>query len=61
VISLPAGQSSHRATTFNLASTRVFTISAAGTQRYYFKIARIEQNGPNDCFVLNATFTIVFI
>jgi hypothetical protein len=46
---------------FSLASTRVFTISAAGTQRYYFKIERLLQDAIVFCFVYNATFSIVFI
>ncbi|MPZ56692.1 MAG: hypothetical protein GEU91_09400 [Rhizobiales bacterium] len=48
-------------TSFSLASTRVFTISAAGTQRYYFKIERLLQDANVTCYVYNATFTIVFI
>ncbi|MPZ55035.1 MAG: hypothetical protein GEU91_00800 [Rhizobiales bacterium] len=48
-------------TTFNLASTRVFQIDGAGTQRYYFKIARLLQNAGVTCYLYNATFTVVFI
>jgi hypothetical protein len=47
--------------TFNLGSTRVFEVNAPGTQRYYFKIARLQQDPAVTCDVYNAAFTVVFI
>ena len=47
-------------TTFNLASTRLFTVNAAGTQKYYFKIARLLQDPNITCYLYNAAFTVLF-
>ena len=50
------------AATFNLASTRVFTFPAAGTQTYRFKIARLRTMGSDiSCAVYNAAFTVIFL
>jgi hypothetical protein len=48
-------------TTFNLASTRTFAITSAGSKSYYFKIARLLQDAGMTCYVYNATFSIVFV
>jgi hypothetical protein len=47
--------------TFNLASTRVFAIPAAGTRTYYFKLARITMDPVTFCYVYNAAFSVVFV
>jgi hypothetical protein len=47
-------------TTFNLASTRVFPIAAAGTQRYFFTMTRLLQDANMTCYVYTATFTVLF-
>ncbi|MPZ58096.1 MAG: hypothetical protein GEU91_16695 [Rhizobiales bacterium] len=47
-------------TTFNIASTRLFAVNGAGTQKYYFKIARLLQDPTITCHVYNATFTVLF-
>jgi hypothetical protein len=46
---------------FNLASTRVFTIAAAGAKTYYFKIAKLRMDGESYCVVSNGAFTVVFV
>ncbi len=45
---------------FNLASTRVYTIPAAGTQNYFFKIKKVLMI-TGFCTVDNAAFTVVFL
>jgi hypothetical protein len=47
--------------TFNLASTRVFPIQAAGTQTYRFKIAALRMDALTTCLVYNAAFTVHFV
>jgi hypothetical protein len=47
--------------TFNLASTRVFTIQASGSQTYHFKIAAITADDGTACAVYNAAFTVHFV
>jgi hypothetical protein len=47
--------------TFNLASTRVFTIQAAGTHTYHFKIAAVQMDEGTACAVYNAAFTVLFV
>jgi hypothetical protein len=49
----PAGRAA-----FNLASTRVFTIPAAGTFVYAFKIARVQMTAATTCRVFNAVLTV---
>jgi hypothetical protein len=46
---------------FNLASTRVFNIPAAGTKTYHFRIARQQMGANSACVVHTATFTVVFV
>ena len=48
-------------TTFNLASTRVFTIGGAGVKSYRFKMTKVTMNTGTVCFVYNASFSVVFI
>ena len=45
--------------TFNLASTRVFTVPGAGRFTYSFKIRRVEMSAGTECRVYNAVFTIL--
>lgn len=47
--------------TFNLASTRVFTIQAPGSHTYYFKIAAIRMDDGTACAVYNGAFTVLFV
>ena len=47
--------------TFNLASTRVVTIPAAGANRFLFKISVLRMDPQIECFVYNAVFSVVFI
>jgi hypothetical protein len=46
--------------TFNLASTRVFTIQAPGSHTYYFKIAATRMDDGTACAVYNGAFTVLF-
>lgn len=46
---------------FSLASTRNFAIPAAGSYAYYFKIQKQRMDAGTECFVYNATFTVLFI
>ena len=48
-------------TTFNLASTRVFAINAAGLQQYHFKIRNQRMDGRIRCTIYDAAFTVIFI
>jgi hypothetical protein len=50
----------HGRTTFNLASTRLFTIAAAGEKTFVFKVARVNMSANTICGVFNATFTVMF-
>jgi hypothetical protein len=46
---------------FNLASTRVFTIEAAGLSTFYFRVRLVDLSpGAGECRVYNAAFTIAF-
>jgi len=45
---------------FNLASTRVIPISAAGPRTFYFKLARLRMDANTRCYVYNAAFSITF-
>jgi hypothetical protein len=45
---------------FNLASTRVFPISGAGSRTYHFKIEKLRMDNYSYCYVYNAAFTVVF-
>jgi hypothetical protein len=47
--------------TFNLASTRVFTIPEAGLETYRFKIAALRMDAGITCLVYNAAFTVLFV
>jgi hypothetical protein len=46
---------------FSLASTRNFTITAPGTQAYFFKMQQLRMDASTVCYVYNATFTVIFI
>jgi hypothetical protein len=46
---------------FNLASTRVVDIDAAGTRRFHFKIDPVLIEAGLACYVYNATFTVFFV
>jgi hypothetical protein len=45
---------------FNLASTRVVNIPAAGTKHFFFKIAALRMDANTNCLVYNAAFTVQF-
>jgi hypothetical protein len=47
--------------TFNLASTRVVSIPAAGARTLYFKIAPRQMDTNTYCLVYNAVFTVQFV
>jgi len=47
--------------TFNLASTRVVTIPAAGAHKFLFKISVLRMDPQTACYVYNAAFSVVFI
>jgi hypothetical protein len=47
--------------TFNLASTRVVTIPAAGARRFFFKISAFRMDEFIACFVYNAVFSVSFV
>lgn len=47
--------------TFNLASTRVFTFKAAGSQTYHYRVRPLRIDGGTNCYVYNAAFTVVFV
>ena len=47
--------------TFNLASTRVVTIPAAGAKKFLFKISVLRMDPQTACYVYNAAFSVVFI
>ena len=47
--------------TFNLASTRVITIPAAGVRKFSFKMTPLRVDDHITCFVFNATFSVVFV
>ena len=46
---------------FNLASTRVQSITSAGKKNYFFKIARLRMDPGTSCLVYSATFSVVFV
>lgn len=46
--------------TTNLATTRVFTVSAAGTQRYFLNLATLRMDTTISCAVYDAAFTVFF-
>jgi len=45
---------------FNLASTRVFRIRAAGQQVFHFKLDKLRMDSGIECLGFNATFSIIF-
>lgn len=47
--------------TFNLASTRVISIPAAGPRTFYFKLAPLRMDANTRCYVYNAAFSITFV
>jgi hypothetical protein len=47
--------------TFNLASTRVFAVPAAGVQNYFFKLNTLRMDSTTACTIYDASFTIIFI
>ena len=47
--------------TFNLASTRMFTIKAAGAQTYRYRVRPLRIDSGSNCYVYNAAFTVVFV
>ncbi len=47
--------------TLNLASTRMFTFKAAGTQTYHYRVRPLRIDSGSNCYVYNAAFTVVFI
>lgn len=47
--------------TFNLTSTRVFTINGAGTQTYRFRVRPLRIDSGANCYIYNAAFSVVFI
>jgi hypothetical protein len=47
--------------TMNLASSRFFQIASAGVQNYFFKITKGTMDPNTQCFIYNATFTVVFV
>jgi hypothetical protein len=57
MFSRPAGTSD----SFNLASTRDFTINGAGRQRYHFKMQKLRMDGNTSCFIYNAAFSVLFV
>lgn len=59
--SMSMGNSFIFETTFNLASTRLVDISAAGPQNYFFMIRRTFQEPGITCTVYNAVFTVQFV
>jgi len=48
-------------TTFNLASTRVFTIASAGSTTFRFRIFKFEMYEPTVCKAYTAVFTVQFV
>jgi hypothetical protein len=50
-----------KADTFNLRSTRVVEIAAAGPRKFFFKIASLRMDSATSCVVYNAAFSIVFV
>ena len=47
--------------TFNLASTRVFTFSAAGSQTFRFRVRPLRIDAGANCYIYNAAFSVIFI
>ena len=47
--------------TLNLASTRVVTFQAAGTQTFRLRVRPLRIDADTNCFIYNATFTVIFI
>jgi hypothetical protein len=47
--------------TLNLASTRVITFPAAGTQTFRFRVRPLRIDAGTNCFIYNAAFTVIFI
>lgn len=47
--------------TFNLASTRVFTFSKAGTQTFHFRVRPLRIDSGANCYIFNAAFSVIFI
>lgn len=47
--------------TFNLASTRVFTFNAKGTQTFRFRVRPLRIDSGANCYIYNAAFSVIFI
>jgi hypothetical protein len=45
--------------TFNLASTRVFANTTAGTKLVYFKLGKLRMDSNTQCWVYNAAFSVI--
>lgn len=45
----------------NLASTRVFTFNAAGTQTYSFRVRPLRIDSGANCYIYSAAFDVVFV
>jgi hypothetical protein len=52
--------------TFNLFSTRTFSLPSAGVRTFYFKMRRLRHDGAalggpeESCLIYNAAFTVQF-
>jgi hypothetical protein len=47
--------------TLNLASTRVFTFSGAGSQTFRYRVRPLRIDAGSNCFIYNAAFSVVFV
>ncbi|HMR30658.1 MAG TPA: hypothetical protein PKA13_02225 [Geminicoccaceae bacterium] len=52
---------SNTSQTFNLASTRVFTFNAKGTQTFQFRVRPLRIDSGVNCYIYNAAFSVIFI
>ena len=56
----PQSGGQNSSVTFNLASTRAFTITTLGSQTVRFKLREVDMDPGTICYLYNAAFTVVF-
>ena len=53
--------SSSTSTTFNLASSRVFQLSAGGAKTFYMRIATQRMDASTTCYIYDDSLTVTFV
>lgn len=57
----PKSGGTNSSVTFNLASTRTFTIPASGPRTVILKLRKQRMDAGTVCFLYNAVFTVIFV